>query len=89
MMTPQSKWLYELLSEHSLRSNPPTEEDVGIEPPSHDMPEHDPQYLGLVLRKRRQTQLLKKMLENGGYGDLAKMTSFKNMHTGHTEENEG
>jgi hypothetical protein len=81
-MTPQSKWLYDLLSEHSLRSNPPTEDDVGMEPPSRDMPQHDPRYIGLVLRKKRQTQLLRKMLESGGYGDLAKMTSFHNVKIG-------
>lgn len=51
--------------------------DDGIaEEAAERLPVEDPQYYQLVMKKRRQTQMLKEMMQRGGYGDLAKMTAF-------------
>lgn len=42
------------------------------EPAMHD----DPRVLQLQLKRRYQMGMLKKMLEESGYGDLAKMTTL-------------
>lgn len=37
----------------------------------------DPRVLQLILKKKNQQNLLRKMLQDAGYGDLSRMTSFK------------
>jgi hypothetical protein len=54
-------------------------EDVGALSQLEEQP-MDPEkarYLRLELKRRHKMQLIKKMLEEAGYGDLAKMTTVK------------
>lgn len=37
---------------------------------------HDPKILQMQIKRRHQLGILKKMLEDSGYGDLAKMTTL-------------
>lgn len=67
------KWLYQMMGNPLERGEEATEEDVGIEPPSHG----DDEYLRLRIKKKQQNHLLRKMLQDGGYGDLAKMTNIR------------
>lgn len=72
MANQTSKWLYQLMANPHERSEEPTEEDLGVEPPSRD----DGDYLRLRIKKKQQKQMLRQMLEQGGYGELAKMTTI-------------
>ncbi len=45
------------------------------EPAMHDSPD-DPKILQLRLKRKYQLGMIKKMLEDGGYGELAKMTTI-------------
>jgi len=65
----QAKWLYQLMGQPLREESLP--DDVGLDPATRE----DEQYLRLRLKKKRQTQLLRKMLEEGGYSDLARMTN--------------
>jgi 3-deoxy-D-arabino-heptulosonate 7-phosphate (DAHP) synthase class II len=40
-------------------------------------PLDDPQYMTLKLRKKHQTNLMRRMLQDAGYADLARMTQFR------------
>lgn len=54
-------------------------EDPGIAPyddmAAHEDP-YDPKVFQLKMKRRRQMEMVKKMLEDSGYGDLAKMTTL-------------
>lgn len=79
MSTAQApKWLYQLMGQ---RTEPATEEDVGIEPASRD----DDDYLRMRIKKKQRTHLLRKMLEDGGYGELSKMTNLSMGKSGYAE----
>lgn len=77
MMSP-AKWWWELL------------QDPGEETPATDLedqstagiPQDDPRYLSLHLKRKHQTNLLKKMLSEGGYPDLARMTTISRVSEG-------
>ena len=73
MANQTSKWLYQLMANPHERSEEPTEEDLGVEPPARD----DGNYLRLRIKKKQQNHMLRQMLEQGGYGDLAKMTNIR------------
>ncbi len=49
-------------------------EGVAMEPAMHDDP-YDPHVLQLRMKRKYQLGMIKKMLEDGGYSDLAKMTT--------------
>jgi hypothetical protein len=53
----------------------PAEEVPDMEPAVHE-DDMDPKILQLRLKKKYQLGMIKKMLEEGGYGDLAKMTTI-------------
>jgi len=67
-----SKWLYQLMANPHTRGEEVSEEDMGMEPASRD-----DDYLRLRIKKKQQNHLLRSMLEQGGYGDLAKMTTIR------------
>lgn len=46
------------------------------EPAAHE-DRFDPQVLQLQIKKKRQLEMIKKMLEQGGYEDLARMTTLR------------
>lgn len=71
MANQASKWLYQLMANSHERAEEPTEQDLGMEPPARD-----DDIVRLRIRKRRQTHMLRQMLEQGGYGDLAKQTNI-------------
>lgn len=54
------------------------EDPAGHEPvnPLAPMEHGDEKVLALRMKKKYQLGLLRQMLEQGGYGDLAKMSSF-------------
>lgn len=53
------------------------EEEPADEPIVDDVPSHgDERYLALKLKKKHQMLMLKKMLAEAGYDDLAKMTTI-------------
>ena len=58
-----------------LKSQSP-EPEMYEEPASH-MDRFDPKVLELQVKKRRQLQMIKQMLENAGYTDLAAMTNLR------------
>jgi hypothetical protein len=68
----QTKWLYQLMGPQ-FRGDEISEEDAGIEPATRD----DSEYLRLKIKKKHQNHLLRKMLEDGGYKDLAKMANIR------------
>lgn len=70
MISPVGKKLAELMREEADLPEP---DELGpAEPePSRD----DPRYLMFTIKRRRQAALLKRMLTDAGYGDLAKMAS--------------
>lgn len=63
---------YDDLLDVGDRGDMPTEADVMDQDPSAE-----PQYLQLQLKKKHATALLKRMLAEGGYGDLARMTNIR------------
>lgn len=70
-MLPHTKALLEAL-----------QREEGFEPevPRADVvrqPLDDPRILTLHLRKRNQTNLIRRMLQDAGYPDLARMTAFR------------
>lgn len=67
-MYPHTRSLLEALQEPD-----PVEEMPDMEPAMH---EADPKILQLRLKKKYQLGMIKKMLEEGGYEDLAKMTTI-------------
>lgn len=73
-MHPSTRMLMDALSEEGQASLPTGTgyEDVARVP--HD----DPRLLTMQLRRKHQLGLLRKMLEDAGYGDLARATSFRN-----------
>lgn len=68
-MLPQTRGLIELLREND---GPDDFVPDRSEPAAH----LDPRTLQLQIRKKHQMGILKKMLEDAGYGDLAKMTTI-------------
>jgi hypothetical protein len=70
-MLPQSQLLADALREES---DPPP---VGGELRAERQPSDDPRVLQLVLKRRYHTNLLRRMLQDAGYADLAKMTAFR------------
>lgn len=48
--------------------------DEGAEPVAPD----DPRYLQLQMRRRHMNKLIKQMLEQSGYRELARMSSMRN-----------
>lgn len=71
LMYPHTKLLTDALSEE--RDLPPNLDERAVR-----IPQDDPRMYSLELRKKRMSGLLKKMLQDSGYGDLAKMTNFHN-----------
>lgn len=48
------------------------------QPPHYeDMPDHDSPTFTVMLRKKRRTALMRQILQDGGYSDLAKMIRIK------------
>lgn len=66
-MYPHTRKMLEMLGE--------PEEVPDMEPAVHD-DNMDPKVLQLRLKKKYQLGMIKKMLEEGGYEDLAKMTTI-------------
>lgn len=79
------KWLYQMMANPLDRSEEPREEDAGIEPASHE----DDEYLRLRIKKKQQNHLLRKMLQDGGYGDLAKMTNIRGASPVYSDPQDG
>ncbi len=70
-MMPATRKLIEMMG-----SRPDVEsEGVAMEPAVHE-DDYDPKILQLRLKRKYQLGMIKKMLEEGGYGDLAKMTTI-------------
>lgn len=69
-MYPHTRKLFEMLSEPD-----PAEEVPDMDPAVHE-DASDPRILQIRLKKKYQLGMIKKMLEEGGYSDLAKMTTL-------------
>ena len=72
-MTPQTKWWHELLREQTEEPAAADLEDQEMD----NIPRDDPRYLQLELKKKHMNNLLKRMLVDGGYDDLARMTTLR------------
>lgn len=59
-----------------LFSDESPEEMDGPDPAEY-APDDDPHGFTLALKRKRRTSMLKNMLVNAGYGDLAKMINVK------------
>ena len=83
MFAPQSKWWFELIGRDRQAPITPDElEDQAVT----SMDSSDPQYLALKLKRKHMTNMLKQMLAQGGYQDLAKMTTLKRVSTDGADE---
>ncbi len=74
-MYPQSQILLDALRDES---DPPMIAPERAERPASD----DPRVLQLVLKRRYHTNILRRMLQDAGYSDLAKMTAFRRERMG-------
>ena len=72
-MMPHTDWFWDLLGEQRGHEASPQElgvsDDVGV-------PADDPAYFALKLKRKNQTNMLKRMLVDAGYGDLASKTTI-------------
>lgn len=71
MISPASRGLVAMLRGESQQQEP-----EGFGPEEPPPPEDDPRYLMFKMRRKRQNALLKQMLVDAGYGDLAKMSAI-------------
>lgn len=71
MMFTGAKSLLELLADEN-----PVDEPVLREEPAAHGDSHDPRILQLRLKRKYQMGMIRKMLEEGGYKDLAKIASI-------------
>lgn len=70
--------IHEILKSQARQDNIASDLPMEIDDPDAvPMPEHDAGRLMMHLRRKRQATILKHILSSGGYGDLAKMVSFK------------
>lgn len=76
----KNKWLYQLMGQ--IDRQPTEADDLNIEPEARE----DEQYMRLKLKKKRQNHLLKQMLEDGGYKDLARMTTISGAKPSYSDE---
>lgn len=68
MMTPSTKALLDYLRDDGQTVEP--------EPFVDDDPGYDVQTLTMEMKRKRHQMMLKQMLKNAGYGDLAAMTNI-------------
>lgn len=66
---PQTRWFDELLE--GEQTTPDVDEAL------EGVPEDDPRYLMLQIKKKHRNNILKRMLAEGGYPELARMTSLR------------
>jgi hypothetical protein len=69
-MFPNTRKLVDLMAEEEPESSFPAQ---GIDEPEM----HDPKVLQLRIRRKHQLGMIKKMLEDAGYEDLARMTTLQ------------
>lgn len=76
-MLPSTKALYEYLRDDDRGEQPEGgyEPESGYEDPGENDPEIRQHYM-MKLKKKRQQMMLKQMLADSGYGDLAKMVTI-------------
>lgn len=74
-MFPHTRSLLELIRDEQAAQNEPHEYQALQEKASHGS-SYDPKILQLKMKRRHQLGLLKKMMEDAGYGDLARMTTI-------------
>jgi len=71
-MLPHTRMLMDAMREDSDPPDiAPVREDIA------HVSREDPRFYTLALRKKHQTAMLKKMLQDAGYKDLARMTGFR------------
>ena len=63
------------LADYFMSGNP--EPDLPQAEPAFHQEKFDPKYLQLQLKRRRQMEMVKRMLEDAGYDDLAKMATLR------------
>jgi hypothetical protein len=77
----KNKWLYQLMGQIE-RQPPASADDLGIEPEDSD----PDQYMRLKIKKKRQNHMIKQMLEDGGYKELARMTTISGAKPSYSDE---
>jgi len=73
-MLPATRNFIEMMRENRKGDDIPSD-GIAMEPAVHE-DQYDPKILQLRLKRKYQLGMIKKMLEEGGYGDLAKMTTI-------------